>query len=128
MFKSVFAKYITVFMVLIVVSFAMLLAIISTVVNNYSVNAKADLVAQSAHTASAYIEEKLQQADMSDFVEFSRQHEADISLMMQAVASTSEDFTQSVLRIRWPEYWSFSFSISPFNDYLGLISDRKSVV
>ena len=54
MFKSVFAKYITVFMVLIVVSFAMLLAIISTVVNNYSVNAKADLVAQSAHTASAW--------------------------------------------------------------------------
>ena len=52
-------------MVLIVVSFAMLLAIISTVVNNYSVNAKADLVAQSAHTASAYIEEKLQQADSS---------------------------------------------------------------
>ena len=25
------------------------------------------------------------------------------------------------LHIRWPKYWSFSFSISPFNDYLGLI-------
>ena len=30
----------------------------------------------------------------------------------------------SVLRIRWPEYWSFSFSISPSNDYSGLISFR----
>ena len=29
-----------------------------------------------------------------------------------------------VLRIRWPKYWSFTFSISPFNDYLGLISFR----
>ena len=29
-----------------------------------------------------------------------------------------------VLRIRWPEYWSFSFSISPSNDYSGLISFR----
>ena len=29
-----------------------------------------------------------------------------------------------VLRIRWPMYWSFSFSISPFNKYLGLISFR----
>ena len=29
---------------------------------------------------------------------------------------------ESVLRIRWPKYWSFSFSISPFNEYLGLIS------
>ena len=27
-----------------------------------------------------------------------------------------------VLCIRWPKYWSFSFSISPFNEYLGLIS------
>ena len=31
---------------------------------------------------------------------------------------------ESVLRIRWPEYWSFSFSISLFNKYLGLISFR----
>ena len=30
----------------------------------------------------------------------------------------------SVFRIRWPKYWSFSFSISPFNDYSGLISFR----
>ena len=28
---------------------------------------------------------------------------------------------QSVLCIRWPKYWSFSFSISPFNEYSGLI-------
>ena len=31
---------------------------------------------------------------------------------------------ESVLHIRWPEYWSFSFSISPFNEYSGLISFR----
>ena len=29
-----------------------------------------------------------------------------------------------VLRIRWPKYWSFSFSISPFNEDSGLISFR----
>ena len=29
---------------------------------------------------------------------------------------------ESVLRIRWPKHWSFSFSISPSNDYSGLIS------
>ena len=28
---------------------------------------------------------------------------------------------ESALRIRWPRYWSFSFSISPSNDYSGLI-------
>ena len=31
---------------------------------------------------------------------------------------------ESVLRIKWPNYWSFSFSISLFNDYSGLISFR----
>ena len=31
---------------------------------------------------------------------------------------------ESVLHIRWPKYWSFSFNISPSNDYSGLISFR----
>ena len=31
---------------------------------------------------------------------------------------------ESVLCIRWPEYWSFTFSISPSNEYSGLISFR----
>ena len=31
---------------------------------------------------------------------------------------------ESVLRIRWPKYWSFSFSISPSNEYTELISFR----
>ena len=31
---------------------------------------------------------------------------------------------ESVLRIRWPKYWIFSFSISPSNEYSGLISFR----
>ena len=31
---------------------------------------------------------------------------------------------ESVLPIRWPKYWSFSFSISPSSEYSGLISSR----
>ena len=33
-------------------------------------------------------------------------------------------FSESVLCIRWAKYWSFSFSISPSNEYSGLISFR----
>ena len=33
-------------------------------------------------------------------------------------------FNESILCIRWPNYWSFSFSISPSNEYSGLISFR----
>ena len=32
--------------------------------------------------------------------------------------------SESVLRIRWPKYWSFSYNISPSNEYSGLISFR----
>ena len=32
--------------------------------------------------------------------------------------------SESSLRLRWPKYWSFSFSISPSNEYSGLISFR----
>ena len=35
-------------------------------------------------------------------------------------------FSESVLHIRWPEYWSFSFSISLSNEYSGLISFRMT--
>ena len=38
--------------------------------------------------------------------------------------SSSVFLNQSTLRIRWPKYWSFSFSISPSNVYSGLISFR----
>ena len=34
--------------------------------------------------------------------------------------------SESVLCIRWPKYWSFSFSISPRNEYSGLISFRMN--
>ena len=33
---------------------------------------------------------------------------------------------ESFLHIRWPKYWSFSFSISPSNEYSGLISFRMN--
>ena len=33
---------------------------------------------------------------------------------------------ESILCIRWPKYWSFSFSISPSNEYSGLISFRRN--
>ena len=38
--------------------------------------------------------------------------------------SIRDFFSESVLRNRWPKYWSFSFSISPSNEYSGLISFR----
>ena len=35
---------------------------------------------------------------------------------------------ESVLHIRWPKYWSFSFNISPSNEYSGPISFRRDLL
>ena len=46
-------------------------------------------------------------------------------LTLPSIFSSIRIFSnESVLYIRWPKYWSFSFSISPSNVYLGLISFR----
>ena len=44
-------------------------------------------------------------------------------LLLPSIFPSSRVFSsESVLCIRWPKYWSFSFSISPSNKYSGLIS------
>ena len=46
-------------------------------------------------------------------------------LLLPSVSSSVRDFpNESVLHIRWPNYWSFSFSISPSSESSGLISFR----
>ena len=48
------------------------------------------------------------------------------SLLLQpsVIPSIRTFSNESALRIRWPKYWSFSFSISPYNEHPGLISFR----
>ena len=46
-------------------------------------------------------------------------------LLLPLIFSSIRVFSnESVLHIRWPKYWSLSFTISPSNEYLGLISFR----
>ena len=46
-------------------------------------------------------------------------------LLLPSTFPSIRDFSsESVLLIRWPKYWSFSFSVSPSDEYSGLISFR----
>ena len=45
-------------------------------------------------------------------------------LLLSVFTSIRVFSNESALHIRWPKDWSFSFSMSPFNDYSGLISFR----
>ena len=47
------------------------------------------------------------------------------SLLLPSIFPSIRVFSnESVICIRWPKYWSFSFSISPYSEYSGLISLR----
>ena len=45
-------------------------------------------------------------------------------LLLSIFPSVRVFSNESALHIKWPKYWSFSLSISPFNEYSGLISFR----
>ena len=46
-------------------------------------------------------------------------------LLLPSIFPSIRDFSnESVLHVRWPKYWSFSFSIRPSNEYSGLVSFR----
>ena len=47
-----------------------------------------------------------------------------VSFCSQSFSASGFFSNESVIHIRWPKYWSFSFSISPSNEYSGLISFR----
>ena len=60
---------------------------------------------------------------VSDAIQTS--HPLSSLLLLPSVFPSIRVFSnESALHIRWPKYWSFSFSISPFNEHLGLISFR----
>ena len=48
------------------------------------------------------------------------------SSRLQSFPASGVFFSESVLRIKWPKYWSFSFTISPSNEHSGLISFRMN--
>ena len=48
-------------------------------------------------------------------------------LLLPSIFPTIRDFSsESAVRIRWPKYWNFSFSISPSNEYSRTISFRMN--
>ena len=50
-------------------------------------------------------------------------------LLLPSIFLSNRVFSnKSVLHIRWPRYWSFSFNISPFNEHSGLISFRMDLL
>ena len=93
MFKSIFAKYISVFMLIILISFVALVGIITSAVNNYSVDSKTELIRDAAHSVADYFEDRLARTELVDFSSYILLNESDISAVMKVVADNSEDIS-----------------------------------
>ena len=61
---------------------------------------------------------------VGDAIQSSRSLSSCPLLVLPSIFPSIRVFNESALRIRWPKYWSFSFSISPSNEHSGLISFR----
>ncbi len=70
MFKSVFTKYITAFMLIILISFAILAGIITSMVRSYSLESKQETVVNSAINVSEYLEYEYHSSSRDDFNQF----------------------------------------------------------
>ncbi len=92
MFKSVFTKYITAFMLIIVISFAMLISIIVSVVNNYSENAKEDAVYRASHSVVSFFEDDLEHTGVvMNFQNYIESKEDSFGSVLDSFSAYTED-------------------------------------
>ncbi len=93
MFKSIFAKYVSAFMLIILSSFLVIIFIISSIISSYSTDAKSEIMANSAWSSATYVEGLFDHSDkdsVAEVVDESRQAVAD---MLGTIAQNSEDIT-----------------------------------
>ena len=60
MFKSVFAKFVTAFMMIITLGFALLLIIVTSIVSNYSAKAKLEMMDNAAQVSKVLLEQSIE--------------------------------------------------------------------
>ncbi len=93
MFKGIFAKYISVFMAIIFLSFAVIIAIITSIINSYSQNAKEDIMKTSALSASSYLSSQIEISKKGSLASFVEDYKDSAVATLSSVNSTAEDIT-----------------------------------
>lgn len=93
MFKSVFAKYVFAFMSIILLSFMVIIVIITLIISNYSEGAKADIMETAARSSATYLESKLSGTEGDDLPSLMEIERQDVETMLSVVSSNSDDIT-----------------------------------
>lgn len=94
MFKSVFAKYVTAFMVIITLGFVLLLIIVTSIVSNYSSQAKLELMDNAAQVTKEILEQAIADEPMADFDSIVHTYEdTQLDDILNIFADGSEEMT-----------------------------------
>lgn len=93
MFKSVFAKYIAAFMMIILFSFALIIVVITAIITQYSEQAKTDIMETAARSSATFLESKLSESEDVGVRDIIDAEADDIVTMLSVVSSNSEDIT-----------------------------------
>ncbi len=91
MFKSLFFKYITAFVLIILVSFMLLIMIIGNIINGYSEQVKLEVITETAAAAYTYVDENYQ--NDVPFSQYIAQNERSIAQIMQALTVNADGVT-----------------------------------
>ena len=94
MFKSIFAKYITTFMLIIFVSFVVLVSIVTGMVNSYAVTAKQQMLSNTARSAADFLGARTQTFSSSNkFEQIILSSTQDVDRMLGALAAVDDDIS-----------------------------------
>ncbi len=93
MLKSIFAKYVLAFMLIILISFVIIIFIISSIIGSYSTDAKSDIMDNTANVSATYIEGLFRSSGANSAEEVINAHRSSTEQMLHTVSESSEDIT-----------------------------------
>jgi len=93
MFKSIYAKYVFAFMVIISLSFAVIIGIITSIIGNYSKDAKKELMSSAAMSAEAYLTAQMKISGSEELSELYKHYPEEVSAILTSLSYAKEDVT-----------------------------------
>ena len=93
MFKSIFAKYVTAFMMIVLSSFLIIIAIISSIIIRFSTDRKAEIMENSAIASSTYIEGLFVHSDADGVEKVVDSSSDEVRAMLDAITRNANDMT-----------------------------------
>ncbi len=113
MFKSIFSKYVTAFMLIILVSFLVVLIITASAIGRFSSDSKEEFIKNSNEIATSYISSMLDSSDSKNFASFEVSEKRNIIQMLNNVSFDTQDVSTVVVNTKGEVVFGY---LSPESD------------